>query len=206
MMTLPLHHMLSAISQLDVISDNARSPVYAQSFAKRPRLDKREQKINSRWSSTETPRMKQQSSQNMPTLMSSRDENFVKNDTDVDKRMALRAQAIRIPVRQSSRRGIHESSTSRQKKTVSDTAPVSPLLIPVRQFSGQFNQQEKSPGLRIPIRQMSQQCLTTEPDQSKERRNLSNNKKTVELLSQVLEDFSRMPINETSYKVVPFFI
>ena len=138
--------------------------------------------------------------------MSSRDENFVKNDSDVDKRFALRAQAIRIPVRQSSRRDMLESSPLLQKKNVGDSAPVSPLLIPVRQFGGQCHQPDKSQGLRIPIRQMSQQCLVKESDQINERRNLNSNKKTTELLSQVLEDFSHMPIDDEIYGVDPFFI
>lgn len=203
MTTLPLHHMLPAISRLDVVSDNARSPVYAQSFAKRPKLKKHDQKAKSRWSSTVEPRLKQQ---NMPTLMSSRDEHFVKNDSDVDKRFALHAQAIRIPVRQSSRIDMLESSSLRQKKIVGDSAPVSSLFIPVRQFGSQCHQPDKSQGLRIPIRQMSQQCLVKESDQAKERKNLNNSKKTTELLSQVLEDLAHIPIDENAYRVDPFFI
>jgi hypothetical protein len=139
----------------------------------------------------------------MPTLMSPRDEKFVRND--LDKKIALGAQAIRLPVRQSSRRDMYDTSLL-PKKIGGGSAPVSPLVIPVRQFSSQRKQLDKSQGLRIPIRQISQQCLLKETEQTKERRNLSNHKKTTELLAHVLEDFSHMPIEEKGYKVDPFFL
>ncbi|GAX15460.1 hypothetical protein FisN_8Lu279 [Fistulifera solaris] len=201
MTILPLHQILPAINCLQLVSDNARSPVYAQSFAKRPRLDQRDPKPTNRWSSTATPRMKQL--KHMPTLMSPRDEKFVKNDWD--KRMALGAQAIRLPVRQRSRRNVYDTSLLPEKI---GSTPVSPLVIPVRQLSSQRKQADQSQGLRIPIRQISQQCLLVkETEPSKDRRNnLSNHKKTTELLAQVLEDFSHMPIEEKGYKVDPFFI
>lgn len=126
--------------------------------------------------------------------MRSRYENLTQNDTVVvEKKIALRAQPIRIPVRQSSQRDIYCNSSPHQKKIFGDKPPVSPMRIPVRQFDGHFIQPEKSRGLRIPIRQVSQKCITNELEQSKERRNSIKNRKTAELLSQALADFPTSP-------------
>lgn len=191
MMILPLHKIIPANkSRLELVSDNARSPINAQSFAKRPTIDKT--KTSSRWIITEAPRREQASSSNMPTLTNSRDETFAKNDSDVEKKIALRAQPIRIPVRQNSRKDIHEHVSPEQRKTaVGDKAPVSPVRIPAGQFG--VNQHEKCRRLRIPTRQISQKRATNEPEQmiKKERRHCcKTSQKTTELLSQVLAGFS----------------